>query len=62
MASLVLNHDTKPKFNTWPQHSFTLPQKCNLNQIVWNSTLITNKVIYQCLSPSPLRGKKRKSV
>ena len=35
--SLVLKaHDTKPRFNTWPNCSFDLPQKCDLNQPVWN--------------------------
>ena len=48
MASLILKlitytHDTKPRFNTWPNCSFSLSQKCNHNQPVWNFLISTNK-------------------
>ena len=38
-------HDTKPRFNTWPNCSFDLPQECSLNQPVWNFLVSILEVI-----------------
>ena len=37
--------DTKPRFNTWPNCHFSLPQICHLSGPVWSFLASTNEVI-----------------
>ena len=46
MASLGLA-DSTPRFTTSPNYSFSFPQKCTLNQPVWNLLVSTSEVSHQ---------------
>ena len=45
MESLVLSPPPKPKLNTTPNCSFSLPQECDLKWSVWNFLVSGNEVI-----------------